>query len=117
MAGTHGPTRDARRVLQALNFFMADMQAGIGPFLGVFLLAHGWRNGLIGTVMTVGGDSRRADHDAGRSSGRRVPPHALATRGALAVGSVAIWLRCAPALWLAQQAGRHSMAASAPLAR
>ena len=24
--------------LEALNFFMADMQAGIGPFLGVFLL-------------------------------------------------------------------------------
>jgi MFS family permease len=34
---------------------MADMQAGIGPFLGVFLLAHGWESGLIGTVMTVGG--------------------------------------------------------------
>jgi MFS family permease len=31
------------------------MQAGIGPFLGVFLIAHGWHNGLIGTVMTVGG--------------------------------------------------------------
>jgi MFS family permease len=41
--------------LQALNFFMADMQAGIGPFLGVFLLAHGWESGLIGTVMTIGG--------------------------------------------------------------
>src|ERR1700709_827086 len=41
--------------LQALNFFMADMQAGIGPFLGVFLLAHGWQSGLIGTVMTIGG--------------------------------------------------------------
>jgi MFS family permease len=41
--------------LQALNFFMADMQAGIGPFLGVFLLAHGWRSGLIGSVMTIGG--------------------------------------------------------------
>ena len=39
----------------SLNFFMADMQAGIGPFLGVFLLAHGWESGLIGTVMTVGG--------------------------------------------------------------
>jgi hypothetical protein len=38
-----------------LNVFMADMQAGIGPFLGVFLLAHGWESGLIGTVMTVGG--------------------------------------------------------------
>src|ERR1700743_53427 len=34
---------------------MADMQAGIGPFLGVFLLAHGWQSGLIGTVMTLGG--------------------------------------------------------------
>ena len=33
---------------------MADMQAGIGPFLGVFLLAHGWRAGPIGTAMSVG---------------------------------------------------------------
>ncbi len=41
--------------LQSLNFFMADMQAGIGPFLGVFLLAHGWQSGPIGTVMTLGG--------------------------------------------------------------
>jgi MFS family permease len=41
--------------LQSLNFFMADMQAGIGPFLGVFLLARGWTTGPIGTVMTIGG--------------------------------------------------------------
>ena len=41
--------------LLALNFFMADMQAGIGPFLGIFLLARGWESGLIGTVMTIGG--------------------------------------------------------------
>jgi MFS family permease len=46
----HGPAS-----LLALNFFMADMQAGIGPFLGVFLLGHGWQNGWIGTVMTAGG--------------------------------------------------------------
>jgi MFS family permease len=39
----------------ALNFFMADMQAGIGPFLGVFLQTHGWKSGLIGSVMTIGG--------------------------------------------------------------
>ena len=37
--------------LLALNFFMADMQAGVGPFVGVFLLAHGWASGPIGTVM------------------------------------------------------------------
>jgi predicted MFS family arabinose efflux permease len=34
---------------------MADMQAGVGPFLGVFLLAHGWQSGGIGSVMTIGG--------------------------------------------------------------
>ncbi|MCJ8153884.1 MFS transporter [Chryseobacterium sp. SSA4.19] len=41
--------------LKALNFFMADMQAGIGPFLGIFLLSKGWQSGPIGTVMTLGG--------------------------------------------------------------
>ncbi|WP_316395466.1 MFS transporter [Bradyrhizobium sp. 33ap4] len=45
----------ALRPLLALNFFIADMQAGIGPFLGVFLLAQGWQAGWIGTVMTAGG--------------------------------------------------------------
>jgi MFS family permease len=44
-----------RNALQWLNFYMADMQAGIGPFLGVWLLAHGWKSGWIGSVMTLGG--------------------------------------------------------------
>ena len=48
-------TSNGLRPLAALNFFMADMQAGIGPFLGVFLLAKGWQSGLIGSVMTIGG--------------------------------------------------------------
>lgn len=53
MTSSHGP----RGIwpLQSLNFFMADMQAGVGPFLGVFLLAHGWQSGMIGSVMTIGG--------------------------------------------------------------
>jgi MFS family permease len=49
------PTPSGRHALQALNFFMADMQAGVGPFLGVFLLARGWQSGWIGSVMTIGG--------------------------------------------------------------
>jgi MFS family permease len=48
-------TRRARNAVQALNFFMADAQAGIGPFLGVFLQARGWGVGPIGAVMTIGG--------------------------------------------------------------
>ena len=45
----------ARTALQSLNFFMADMQAGIGPFLGVFLQQRGWAPGAIGAVLTIGG--------------------------------------------------------------
>ncbi len=40
--------------LLGLNFFMADMQSGIGPFVGVFLQQHGWASGLIGTALTIG---------------------------------------------------------------
>jgi len=54
-SGAAGDTTRANRALQALNFFMADMQAGIGPFLGVFLQQRGWTAGPIGTVMTAGG--------------------------------------------------------------
>lgn len=50
-----GEQRRATRALCALNFFMADMQAGIGPFLGVFLQQRGWQPGAIGSVMTAGG--------------------------------------------------------------
>ena len=43
------------RALECLNFFMADVQAGIGPFLGVYLQARNWHTGAIGAVMTLGG--------------------------------------------------------------
>jgi predicted MFS family arabinose efflux permease len=55
--GQFEPSKDqAARLwpLLAVNFFMADMQSGIGPFIGVFLAEHSWASGLIGTAMTVG---------------------------------------------------------------
>jgi hypothetical protein len=76
------PTPRGRRALQSLNFFMADMQAGVGPFLGVFLLAHGWRSGWIGSVMSLGG---------GYAS-------AFLILGSFAVGSVLIWTLFAPVI-------------------
>jgi predicted MFS family arabinose efflux permease len=41
--------------LQTLNFFMADVRDGLGPFLGVFLQERGWSPAEIGLVMTIGG--------------------------------------------------------------
>jgi predicted MFS family arabinose efflux permease len=50
------PTDKAARLwpLLAVNFFMADMQSGIGPFVGVFLLEKGWAAGMIGTALAIG---------------------------------------------------------------
>ncbi|MDI3315827.1 MAG: MFS transporter [Mycobacterium sp.] len=44
-----------RAALLAVNFFMADMHAGIGSFLGVLLASRGWGTGAIGTVTAIGG--------------------------------------------------------------
>ncbi|MET3700205.1 MFS transporter [Citrobacter sp. UYEF32] len=46
------------RSLQALclvNFFMADVRDGLGPFLGIFLTEHHWQTDSIGWMMTLGG--------------------------------------------------------------
>jgi MFS family permease len=40
--------------LLAVSFFAADVQAGAGPFLGIFLQSRGWTPDTIGTVMTLG---------------------------------------------------------------
>ncbi len=48
-------TMRAARALEALNFFLADVQAGIGPFVGVILLSRGWSADAIGSVMTLAG--------------------------------------------------------------
>ncbi|WP_425468168.1 hypothetical protein [Paraburkholderia guartelaensis] len=40
--------------LLAVSFFAADAQAGAGPFLGIYLQAHGWTPETIGTVLTMG---------------------------------------------------------------
>ncbi|WP_293051264.1 MFS transporter [Mycobacterium sp.] len=37
-----------------MNFFMADVHAGFGPFLGVLLAGRGWATGAIGTVTALG---------------------------------------------------------------
>jgi MFS family permease len=43
------------RALDAVNFFSADVTAGLGPFLGVYLQERHWSPADIGMVMTIGG--------------------------------------------------------------
>lgn len=40
--------------LDALSFFVADVQTGFGPFIAVYLATSGWSEGQIGQALSVG---------------------------------------------------------------
>jgi len=57
-APPHGPTPG--RVLDYLNFFLADVRDGLGPYLAIYLIAvrgpaHGWNEATVGSVLTIAG--------------------------------------------------------------
>jgi MFS family permease len=41
--------------LEAANFFLADVQTGMGPFLAAYLAGAGWEPGRVGVALTIGG--------------------------------------------------------------
>ena len=47
--------RHSIRALEAANFFLADVQTGLGPFLAAYLAGAGWEPGNVGVVLTLGG--------------------------------------------------------------
>lgn len=49
------PSRRSQRGLDWLNFFIADVQTGFGPFVAVYLSARSWSEGEIGLALTLGG--------------------------------------------------------------
>ena len=42
------------RALDLLNFFVADVQTGFGPFVAVYLTTHKWTQVEIGFALTLG---------------------------------------------------------------
>lgn len=59
-ASARAPSARSLRGLDALNFFLADVRDGLGPYLAIYLLAvrgpdQGWNEATIGMVMTIAG--------------------------------------------------------------
>jgi len=48
------PSPHSLRALDWFNFFVADIQAGFGPFIAAYLTAEQWSQGHIGVALTVG---------------------------------------------------------------
>ena len=55
MAETETSARRSVWSLLALNFFLADVQTGLGPFLAAYLAASGWNPRRVGYALTFGG--------------------------------------------------------------
>jgi predicted MFS family arabinose efflux permease len=54
------PSRQSLRALDSLNFFLADVRDGLGPYLAIYLIAvrgptHGWDEATVGSVITIAG--------------------------------------------------------------
>ena len=47
--------RRSLRGLDWLNFLLADVQTGVGPFLAIYLAGHGWNEERVGLGLTIGG--------------------------------------------------------------
>ncbi len=59
--GSEGGGKSApNRTLDALNFFLADVRDGLGPYLAIYLVAvrgpaHGWNEATVGMILTIAG--------------------------------------------------------------
>jgi predicted MFS family arabinose efflux permease len=49
------PSAQTLQGLDWLNFFLADVQTGIGPFLAIYLASLGWNALAVGFTLMVGG--------------------------------------------------------------
>ena len=49
------PSRRTLRGLDWLNFLLADVQTGVGPFVAIYLAGYHWNEESVGLALTVGG--------------------------------------------------------------
>ncbi len=49
------PSKRTRIGLDWLNFLLADVQTGVGPFLAIYLAGYGWNEERVGLALTIGG--------------------------------------------------------------
>jgi MFS family permease len=91
MDGRPTPSRRTLRGLDSVNFFLADVRDGLGPYLAIYLIAvrgpgQGWNEATTGLVMTIAGvASLIAQTPAGALVDRSTHKRAIVIIGAFAV--------------------------------
>lgn len=98
--------RKTLRSLEWLNFFVADVQTGLGPFIAAYLASSGWNAAHVGYALTFGGlvtVAVQTPAGAVVDSSRRKRMLVAASLAVLACGAALLLLRHdAAAVYVAQ---------------
>ncbi|HBR44371.1 MAG TPA: MFS transporter, partial [Afipia sp.] len=94
--------QQAQRPLDALNFFLADVRDGLGPYLAIYLLTEQkWNEASIGAVMSVAGLAGiAAQTPAGALIDISKAKRGLVVAAAIVVTIACLVLPLVPQFWL-----------------
>jgi MFS family permease len=91
--------------LDWLNFFLADVQTGVGPFLAIYLAGYGWNEQKVGIALTVGGIAGiLTQTPAGALVDWLRSKRALIATGIIALAVGALLTALVPTFWLVMSA-------------
>ena len=94
------PSRRTLRGLDWLNFLLADIQTGVGPFLAIYLAGYGWNEQRVGLALTVGGIAGiLTQTPAGALVDRLRSKRALIAAAIVALSVGALLIAFAPTFW------------------
>jgi len=94
------PTQETLRGLDWLNFLLADVQTGVGPFLAIYLAGYRWNEESVGLALTVGGIAGiLTQTPAGGLVDSLRSKRALVGSGVTALAAGALLIALFPSLW------------------
>ena len=98
--GAKPPSVRTLRGLDWLNFFLADVQTGVGPFLAIYLAGYAWNEQRVGIALTVGGIAGiLTQTPAGALVDHLRSKRALIAIGIVALVAGALLIALAPTFW------------------
>jgi predicted MFS family arabinose efflux permease len=96
----NSPSVPTLRGLDWLNFFLADVQTGVGPFLAIYLAGYNWNEERVGLALTVGGIAGiLTQTPAGALVDHLRSKRALMSAGVIALAVGALLIALVPSFW------------------
>ena len=94
------PSKRSLLGLDSLNFLLADVQTGVGPFLAIYLAGYYWNEQRVGLALTVGGIAGiLAQTPAGGLLDSLRSKRAMVAAAVVALAAGALLIAFSPSFW------------------